>query len=435
MSSAEATVYQPMEQESTFFKQAVNSLTFDKESSSCITTTTESVGSQSGGTNNVSIDNLTILIMLAHGLINLTPKAIKEQASHQVIEPSTLSHIQNLAIFGFAPTGIANIGNCQELSTISGVIQKKLESLIQLKIDESLQSIENKIKQLTLDENDRQRLEGIKSKRIISKQNIFSKVCNFCFKAFGRLTSLSTVVNYTFNNILSVCKNISTSSVFYSYGGGKRKFNEITDDSIITSSFSMSHDMCVLMLDDLRSSIQNFDRVRFPIICQGLEHIPVYKEALNYCHERCRKLYIVKGFGSGQLPFVNKHFQYNRKADKQLNMGVVKLKFSIDSNGNVNSNTRNYDPRYLMTKAGYIDPITGSWWSSMQEWLDQCLEPGDRTVCIVDLSCSGIVCEKQTLVELPGDVQSLGGGGVIKKKSYSRKNTRKNSKQKSIRKN
>ena len=116
-------------------------------------------------------------------------------------------------------------------------------------------------------------------------------------------------------------------------------------------------------------------------------------------------------------------------------MGVVKLKFSIDINGNVNSNTRIYDPRRLMTETGYIDPKTGSWWSSMQGWLDRCVEPGDETVCVVDLSCSGIVCEKQTLVDLPGDLQSPGGGRIIKKKIYSKKKTRRNSKQKSIRKN
>ena len=201
--------------------------------------------------------------------------------------------------------------------------------------------------------------------------------------------------------------------------------------------FSMSHDMCVLMLDDLRSSIQNFDRVRFPIICQGLEHIPPYKVALNYCDERCRKLYIVKGFGSNPLlTYVNKHFQYNCRDDKPLNMGVVKLKFSIDSNGNVNSNPKLYKPEDLMLTTGLVDPAnTTSFWCSMQDWIQLCTDHGDETVCVVDLSCSGIVCEKQTLVDYELPFQALGGGGVIKKKSYSRKNTRKNSKQKSIRKN
>jgi hypothetical protein len=71
----------------------------------------------------------------------------------------------------------------------------------------------------------------------------------------------------------------------------------------------------------------------------------------------------------------------------------------------------------------------------MQEWIGKCVNPSDGTVCIVDLSCAGIVCQNPTLVELPGDVQSPGGGGIIKKKSYSRKKNRRNSKPKSIRKN
>jgi hypothetical protein len=157
---------------------------------------------------------------------------------------------------------------------------------------------------------------------------------------------------------------------------------------------------------------------------------------MRHCNERCRKLYIVKGFGSDRiLPFVNKHFQYDYVFDKPLNMGVVKLKFSIDGSGNVKSFVKKYDPKKLMQEAGTLQPGTTSSWSSMQEWIGKCVNPSDGTVCIVDLSCAGIVCQNPTLVELPGDVQSPGGGGIIKKKSYSRKKNRRNSKPKSIRKN
>ena len=121
-------------------------------------------------------------------------------------------------------------------------------------------------------------------------------------------------------------------------------------------------------------------------------------------------------------PFVNKHFQYDIKADGPLNMGVVKLKFSIDGNGSVKSNATLYDPRNVMNRAVASQDGT-SLWSSMQQWAQVCTDSDDETVCIVDLSCSGIVCKRPTLVELP-HLQSPGGGKIIKKKSYSRKKTR-----------
>jgi hypothetical protein len=114
-------------------------------------------------------------------------------------------------------------------------------------------------------------------------------------------------------------------------------------------------------------------------------------------------------------------------------MGVIKLKFSIDGNGSVKSDRKLYDPRILMQQAGaYQDG--NSFWSSMQDWIIQCTDSDDGTVCIVDLSCAGIVCQNPTLVELP-HIQSPGGGKIIKKKSYSRKKTRITHHTKRIRKN
>jgi len=422
----------------TLFKQVVDSLKPSQSLSSCIINT-EGGGSQSGGQGGVSVDKLTILIMLAHGLINLTPAQVVLQTPHPVIDVSALPNVKNLAIFGFAPTGIVNIGNLQELSTISDRIQNEFIGMIQSTVNSSIQSIEDKIK------NNHEKLEVIRAPR---KIGIFTRICNICFKAWVSLPSISeTVENYTFKNFLSVCRNILPSSIMA--GGVKpvvvkpvgvkrsvvkpRVVKPITTSKSHSTGqafslgrpFSMSNDMCVLLLDDLRSSIKNFDSVRFPLICQSLSGEIYCDTAMRHCNERCRKLYIVKGFGSNPISpsFVNKHFQYNVVADKPLNMGVIKLKFSIDANGSVKSDPIPYDPRTLMLRAGAYTDNGKSYWSSMQDWIIQCTDLTDETVCIVDLSCSGIVCQNPTLVELP-HLQSPGGGKIIKKRSYSRKKTR-----------
>ena len=117
-------------EESTLFQQVVDGLIFDQSSSSCILNM-ESGGSQSGGTNSVNIIKLTLLIMLAHGLINLTREQVILQAPHPTIDVSALPNVKNLAIFGSAPTGIANVGTCHELSIMRDAIQDELLRTIQ----------------------------------------------------------------------------------------------------------------------------------------------------------------------------------------------------------------------------------------------------------------------------------------------------------------
>jgi hypothetical protein len=434
------------------FKQVVYSLKPDHNLSSCIFNT-KGIRSQMGGTpGNVSVDKLTILIMLAHGLINLTYAEIAREDPHPTINVAYLPNVKNLAIFGFAPTGIVNIGNLQELSTISDMIQKDLEQMIESTVNSSIQSIEKKIK------SNEERLKSIRAPREIPKEGIFTRICNICFKAWVSLPSIPTVENYTFKNFLTVCRNILPSTIFSGYktiAGGVKPVgvkpvgvkpvgvkpvgvklsgvNPVVAKKITTSkshssgqSFSMSNDMCVLLLDDLRSSIKNFDSVRFPLICQSLSGEIYCDTAMRHCNERCRKLYIVKGFGSNPISpsFVNKHFQYNVVADTPLNMGVVKLKFSIDANGSVKSDRKLYDPRILMQQAG-AHQDGNSFWSSMQDWIIQCTDSDDETVCIVDLSCSGINCRTPGLTDTR-HITGPGGGKIIKKKSYSRKKTRRN---------
>lgn len=194
----------------TLFKQALYSLKPSQSLSSCIINT-QGGGSQSGGQGDVSIDKLTILIMLAHGLINLTPAEVALQRPHPTIDVAALPNVKNLAIFGFAPTGIVNIGNFQELSTISVVIQNEFIGMIQATVNSSIQSIEKKIN------SNEERLKSIRAPRKIPKEDITNRICNICFKAWVSLPSiLETVENYTFKNFLSVCRNILPSTIFSS---------------------------------------------------------------------------------------------------------------------------------------------------------------------------------------------------------------------------
>ena len=431
-------------EESTLFQQVVDGLIFDQSSSSCILNM-EGGGSQSGGTNSVNIIKLTLLIMLAHGLINLTREQVILQAPHPVINVSALKYVKNLAIFGPAPTGIANVGTCHELSIMRDAIQDELLRTIQSTVNSSLQSIEDKIK------INRERLQVIREPRARVKRGIVTRICNTCFRFWASLTSLSTistVENYSFKNVLSVCRNIFPS--YKSMAGGVKqkhvkpggvkpggvKSTIKSKSHSMGQTFSMSNDMCVLLLDDLRSSIQNLDRLRFPDICAPLLGKAVGAAAMAHYNDRFRKLYIINGFGSDTppLPFVNKQFHYDTVKDATLNMGVIKLKFSIDSFGNVTSSPTLYDPRQLMLQTGKRNPRNLTSFScSMQEWIELCVEPDDETICIVDLSCSGINCQNPMLVDLYR-TESLGGGKIIKKKSYSRKKARRNHQRKSIRK-
>ena len=425
-------------EEPTTFKQAVDGLTFDEESTSCIFNT-EGEGSQMGGNGDVDINNIIILIVLFHGIINLTEDDIRQQIQPGFIDTDSLPNIKNLAYLGVAPMGLPNIGLLQELAIIKKIVEHDMTELITSSVKSSLKSIDDKAQEI-IDS----RLTDIRSPRKRVTDGIFSRVCNFCFKVIRPLSlladSVRSIVNYRFKDTFSVCKNILPGAISHSGGVDKRNRNDDDDDDDDTkrqkfqSSLSMSHDMCVLLFDDLRESMKRVDGGRFPMICNGIKTVSG-QAALANCSARCRQLHIVNGFGSGpQRRFVNKHLAYNHIDDGIANMGVIKLSFYINEKGEVKCNSKRFDPLTLMTSIGTAQ--TGNLiWSNIEECIRHCtsMDPGGKTVCVVDLSCSGIVGGTPQMLDLGDAVACPGGGKGNKKKSTSTKKARRNSRTKRIR--
>jgi hypothetical protein len=417
-------------EEPTPFQQAVDGLELDPDNSSCIFNT-EGGGSQMGGIgDSVDINNIVILIVLFHGIINLTEDDIRQQIAPSTIDTSSLPNIENLAYLGVPPTGMVNIGLIQELDIIKKIVEHDMSDLITSSIQSSLQSIEDKASKI-IDSS----LTDVRTPIKKDTRGIFSRVCNFCFKFMRPLSlladSVRSIVNYNFQDSYSVCKKIIPVRIL-SNGGGKR--NRQDDDDPSKNSFSMSHDMCVLLFDDLRKSMKRFDGGRFPMICHGIT-TPTGKAALANCDARCRQLHIVKGFGSGPLPlFVNKNLAYNHIDDGIANMGVIKLSFYINEKGEVKYNSERFHPHLLMNSI-VTSRIGDVIWSNMEKCIRHCtsMDPGGKTVCVVDLSCSGIVNGAPQMRDLGLAVACPGGGKGNKKKPKSTKRARRNSRSKRIR--
>ena len=116
-------------EEPTPFQQAVDGLELDPSNSSCIFNT-EGGGSQMGGIgDSVDINNIVILIVLFHGVINLTEEQIRQQLLHPTINTDSLTTIDNLAYLSFAPTGMVNIGLIQELDIIKKIVDPIVNKL------------------------------------------------------------------------------------------------------------------------------------------------------------------------------------------------------------------------------------------------------------------------------------------------------------------
>jgi len=420
-------------EEPTPFQQAVDGLTFDEKSTSCIFNT-EGEGSQMGGIgDSVDINNIVILIVLFHGIINLTEDDIRQQIAPSTINTSSLPNIENLVYLGVPPTGMVNIGLQQELDIIKKIVEHDMSELITSSIQSSLQSIEDKANKII-----NSSLTDIRSPRKRVTDGIFSRVCNFCFKVIPSFQSLSglfrSIVNYRFKSIFTVCKNILPGAISHSGGVDKRKRDDDDDVTDTKHSLSMSHDMCVLLFDDLRESMKRFDGGRFPMICHGIT-TPTGKAALANCDARCRQLHIVKGFGSGPLRlFVNKNLAYNPIDDGIANMGVIKLSFYINEKGEVKYKSERFHPHLLMNSI--VTSRNGNViWSNMEKCIIHCtsMDPGGKTVCVVDLSCSGIVNGAPQMRDLGDTVACPGGGKGNKKKPKSTKKARRNSRTKRTR--
>jgi hypothetical protein len=228
-------------------------------------------------------------------------------------------------------------------------------------------------------------------------------------------------------------------------GGAKR--GRIPPSQLSMSQLSMSHDMFVVMLNELRLTIKDFDRERITKLCAETAQTTPDKYPAYYCkildnmEERCRSLHILKGFGTTKLPsFINKDLSYNPvvdgpTADGGKNMGVIKLQFIIDSRSrNVRCIPTEYTADEVMEAIKTHDPSKhdGVYWSDMEKCILYFTQGvhSSKTTVVIDLTCSSILGATlgKPIIKFDPDTGYVaypgGGGKKIKKKSGSMKKTR-----------
>jgi len=419
---------------------------------------------QDGGGPDISIEEITILIILFHGTVRLT-KIPPDGYTGVPIDVSNLLSIENLAYLAIAPTGLSNIGTNHELTAYKTFTHYQTQSIIESKIFKnailqdsivkSLEKIEKRANELVT-KNASQPV-----KKISNEENtigIFSRMCTYCFhflkKSGSSILQLGNLItNYRFTNNFTVCKSVGAASLMGGNGmnllKGGTKRGRTPPSQLSMSQLSMSHDMFVVMLNELRLTIKDFDRERITKLCAETAQTTTDKYPAYYCkildnmEERCRSLHILKGFGTTKLPsFINKDLSYNPDADGPTaanggkNMGVIKLQFIIDSRSrNVRCIPTEYTADEVMEKIGtYVRSIHGDvYWSDMEKcilYFTQGEPTGSKTTVVIDLTCSSILgatLDKPIIKFDPdtGYTAYPGGGGKrIKKKSGSMKKTR-----------
>lgn len=393
--------------------------------------------------NMISFNDLVVLIVLYHGRIeeNIESRLLL----HPVIQSSDFPHITNLANITLAPTGMVNMGLQTELNSKAEQINASLQASIirgfQSQIDD-IQDRANKV--ITPSTN-------LRSSR-------YYKLCDYCidftYRAYDGIPKfVSGLVGYTFKGVLRFCR----SKLFPMIGGTKRPRAVLNTPSTpsappaATLDFKMSPDLCVVIFDNVRRSIKEVDDTEFPTLCRSISApSESCKSAIRNASSRCRILNVIKGFDAETLlPFVNKYLAYNSTADVPLDMGVVKLTFSIDRTGNVTIKKEKYNPLHLMDKIKYSivdtrNEVTGQneqvYWSTMKNCIDTCTRYNsddltkevvhdNQTVLVYDLTCSSMPRTLDVPVFLnnlvnPRRAAVPGGGGIIKKNKYSRKRIR-----------
>ena len=388
----------------------------------------------------ISFDDLVVLIVLYHGRIEENIKS--RSLSHPIIQSSDFPHITNLANITLAPTGMVNMGLPTELNSRAEEINASLQASIirgfQSQIDD-IQDRANKI--ITPSTN--------------LRSSTYYKLCDYCidftYRAYDQLpkfvSGLSDHVEYTFKGLLRFCR----SKLFPIIIGGAKRSRAALNNPSATLDFKMSPDLCVLIFDNVRRSIKEVDDTGFTTLCASITApSESCRSAIRNAGSRCRILNVIKGFGNETLlPFVNKYLAYNSTADHPLDMGVVKLTFSIDRTGNVTIKKDKYDPLQLMDKikciivdthnqdSGQIEQV---YWSTMKNCIDTCtrynsddltkkVDHDNQTVLVYDLTCSSMprtldVPENLNNLANPRRIAVPGGGGMIKKNKSSRKRIR-----------
>jgi hypothetical protein len=379
----------------------------------------------------ISFNDLVVLIILYHGRIESDIKS--RRLLHPVIESIDFPHIDNLANISLAPTGMVHVGSAvSELNDRANQIKLKLQNEIvkgfQLQIGEITRRTDEIIKPST------------------DLRSSSSRLCDYCINfAYSARAQAAAVVSglygYTFKDMLKVCR----SKLFPMSGGAigvKRR-------RPATLNFEINPPLCLVIFDNVRRSIKEDDCRTFPAICSSVCPPNVFctRAGLN-AGERCRILNVAKGFGVQDLiPFVDKYLIYSSETDHPLNMGVVKLIFSIDANGNVTIKRKYYPALKLMEKINYAVVPSASqleqvYWSSVKRCIHYCtrfdddfttqLGHNNQTVLVYDLTCSSMPIS--VLKPLPlnsaetGLTASVPGGGNANKKNKTsslRKKTKK----------
>ena len=403
---------------------------------------------QDGGAPQINVEEITVLIILFHGTVQLKEVPIVGGYYGQPIDVTKLSSIENLAYLALAPTGLSNIGTNDELNVYKEITRTIFKSaILQHSVIESLEKIETKADELVRQQASQQASQPVKKRKL---SDILSRICKYCFSYLpvGLISSIKRLgdlfTNYKFNNIFTVCKSVGTASL--SGGNGIN----ILKGGTPKHSLSMSNDMFVLMLNDIRLKIKKFDCTRIPELCaQTAQTTPdkypdYYRRVLEKMQERCRSLHIVKGLGLelGELTkFINKDLSYNPTVDGDTaqdggkNMGVIKLHFRINGSGKVECNDIKYVPLEVMQKIAYNNPEehSGVYWSTMEACIAHCTKNDDRskTTFVIDLTCSSLLGTTTGVIEMFSANKSYiaypggGSGKRIKKKSCSMKKTRK----------
>jgi len=480
MSSASEATHQAAsaeEVDNSLFDLAVENMKFEGKACHYIN------GEQNGGNRTpINLENITILIILFHGVLPFNPHdTLRKEHTLDTswhINPTSLP--DNLAYLSLAPTPYPNIGTTGEVLAYREFVTSEMKvSFLQ-----SLINLNKKTDALIFKESEESK-NSKKEKRHRTetpeqKPSFFNRVCKYCFnipaefmsslvstvRTLGTVGTLTT--NFIFTGNFSVCKtpvrkHIHSDDARY---GASRQSSQAQSPSRRSRSrspspsqpqptieprrfFRMSYDMCIILFNNLRVAIKNFDRIRFPTFCQQIiDSGSLFKWTPEFCRagiastdHRCNRIEIVKGFGTTNIkPYANKGLGYTQKNDFESGMGIVGNRYQMDEKGRIYEIFTTVTPQeVIMETHGSGEIVSNRTYSfSMQDCIQIYTkrDPLAKTILLVDMSCSGVptgdrpVLSDEEREALP--IRVPGGGRGIKKKSGSMKKTRRHTQTKKI---
>ena len=397
-------------------------------------------GQDGGIDGEIKLEEITILIILFHGLTDLTEEVVKKgrEKDLDTIDVDSLSNVNNLAYLALAPTGQVNLGTFTELE----FWKKFLKTDMTMQIIYAITGKLNNLITATPISESASRLSGICKYCFTLLHDKISPLLQKSLKTF--LSYLNELFsNFTFTGNFMVCRTVVPAALLRShpYSITSKKTQKKSSVSMPSrgvsmpsrgvsvpkSSVSMNFEMFLLLLESLRISIKKCDTGRFPDVCKLIPE--PWTDSRKCAHEsmgqRCRHLSILKGFGVSQhIPFINKVLAYST-SDEMYGMGVMKLNFTTDGSGIVSCEEKFFTPNAVIKGAGAVES-EGTHWFNMQGCIHFCTSgihaKNSKTVFVLDMSCSsnGTGIFKTVTSK---EIGSMGGGKRIKKKSGSMKKT------------